>query len=87
MGSGERLTMKGWGQKLSAEDVPQTLEEAQLTAMIVTSDRLLQIMTTLENLQDRIARLELWIAETSPSYQRSQRNRQAVAALKGVEIR
>jgi|SoiMethySBSTD1v2_1073268.scaffolds.fasta_scaffold2122997_2 hypothetical protein len=83
----ERQTMKGWGQRLSAEDVPQTLAEAQTTALIVCSDRLLAIATALENLQDRMARIEIWLADTSPSYARSQqqtrRKQDLIRALPG----
>lgn len=87
----ERHTMKGWGARLSPEDTPQTLEEAQTTALIVCSDRLLHILTALENLQDRMARLEIWISETSPSYrssrERTEHNQTYVRAIKGVSIR
>lgn len=91
MSDGERLTMKGWGQRLSAEDIPQTLSEAQLTALIVCSDRLLQMATALDNLQDRIARIEIWIEQTSPSYRASReqtrRYQGDIRALKGVTVR
>ncbi len=62
-------TMKAWAHLLSAPDAQLTLEEARTLAQIAGTDRLLECLTALTDVQSRLTRMELFIAETFPAYE------------------
>ena len=64
----DRRTIKNWAARLSAEDEPLTLEEARTLAQIATTDRLLEVLTALQDLRNRLTRLEVFIDQTVPAY-------------------
>ena len=64
----EKHSMAGWGKRVADFDEPRTQEEAAFTAQIIMADRLLEILTTLQNIQTRLFRLESWLEEYMPGY-------------------
>lgn len=58
----EKRTIHNWAARLSMEDEPLTLQEAQAFAMVSASDRLVECRTALQDMQMRLTRLELYIA-------------------------
>jgi len=62
-------TMKNWAARLSAPDEPLTLEEARTLAQIAATDRLLECLTALTDVQNRLMRMELFLAATIPGYE------------------
>lgn len=66
--SEERRTIKSWAHRLSSPDEPLTREEAQLLATIAGTDRLLELVTAMQDIQMRLCRLEAYIAPRVPGY-------------------
>ena len=66
----EKRTIHNWAARLSAKDEPLTLAEAQTLAQIGTADRLLELLTALQDIQMRLTRLERYVAAKAPDYQR-----------------
>lgn len=86
----ERHTMKGWGMKFADWNEPRTLEEAQATAQLATTDRMLECMTHLEDIMLRLARLERFLHDYVPGYKEAnqppgqQQDVPAIRAIAGV---
>lgn len=72
--SDEKRTIRNWAARLSAVDEPLTLEEAGVLAAISASDRLLENLGALQDIQMRLTRLELHIASTVPGYDEGTRS-------------
>jgi hypothetical protein len=66
--SEDRRTIKNWAARLSAPDEQLTLEEARTLAAIAATDRLLEMLTSLQDIQMRLTRIELFVAATIPGY-------------------
>ena len=64
----ETHTMKGWGLKYADLTEPRTLEEAQATGILMSADRLLDIMTALQDISTRLAHFERFMHEYIPGY-------------------
>lgn len=77
----EKRTIHNWAARLSAKEEPLTLQEAQTLAAISCSDRLLECLTALQDVQMRLTRLERFVARTIPDYDRAA---QALAAASDV---
>lgn len=69
----ERRTIRNWAARLSAQDEPLTLEEAQLLAAISASDRLLEVRDALQDVQMRLTRMECFLAAAVPGYDQAAR--------------
>lgn len=64
----ERRPIKAWASRLGGEGEPLTLAEAQLLASIAMADRLLEIRDSLQDVQCRLTRIEMFLAATVPGY-------------------
>lgn len=69
----DRRTVKDWAAELSAADEPLSLDEVQALAAIAQSDRLLELLTAVQDVQIRLTRLELYLLATAPGYDRTTR--------------
>lgn len=56
--SEEKRTIKGWAARLSTADESLTLEEARTLATIAAADRLVEIQARVEDVSERLRRLE-----------------------------
>jgi hypothetical protein len=57
MAVGEKRPIKAWASRLSGEGEPLTMQEAHLLAQIAATDRLLECLTALQDLQMRLTRI------------------------------
>lgn len=64
----DRRTIKNWASRLSAPDESLTLEEARTLAAIAGADRQLEVRDILQDIQSRLTRMELYLAENVPGY-------------------
>lgn len=64
----ENRTIKNWAHRLSGEGETLTLAEAHLLASIAATDRLLECVTALQDVQMRLTRIEMWMEATLPQY-------------------
>jgi 5'(3')-deoxyribonucleotidase len=61
--------MFGWGKILGADlNEPKTREEATLLALLSCADRLNEVVTVINTIQDRLHRLETYVEENVPGY-------------------
>lgn len=79
----ERRPIKAWASRLSGEGEPLTMAEAQLLAQIAATDRLLECLTALQDIQMRLHRIELFMAANVPGYDEQTRVLAALTAAKG----
>ena len=68
MDSEERHPIKSWARRLSGESEPLTLQEAHALAAIAQTDRSLEMLTVLQDIQARLTRLEIFVANMVPEY-------------------
>lgn len=64
----ERMSMRGWGRWMGDLDQPNTFEEAQLHAALLMVDQLAEVVTKTQDIQMRLARIEIWIESNDPDY-------------------
>lgn len=69
MSKDERHSAKGWGRKLAIDpDEPMTREDAALLMQMTIADRLLELLTVMQTVGDRLHRLEAYVEEHVPGY-------------------
>jgi hypothetical protein len=66
--SDERRPIEAWASRLGGKGEPLTMPEAQLLAQIAATDRALEMLTALQDVQMRLTRLESFVAATVPGY-------------------
>lgn len=72
--------IRAWASRLSGEGEPLTMAEAGLLAQIAATDRLLECLTALQDIQMRLTRLEVFVARVFPGY-----DAQTTGVLKALE--
>ena len=77
----EKHTIDGWGSRLNAPGEPLTISEAMLLSLGHLNARSEAIAASLLDIQIRLTRIELFLQETIPNYDRVTRR----AALRLVE--
>ena len=73
----ERHSMKGWGLRYGDLAEPRSRDEAHFTAVLAQTDLLREILTSLQDIQLRMTRIEVWIEENAPGYTRTSAYQQA----------
>lgn len=63
-----RHTMKTWARLLSSEDEPLTMSEGQFLATIAIADRSVETLLVLQDIRDRLARMEIFLSRMVPEY-------------------
>lgn len=74
----ERRPIRAWASRLGGEGEPLTLEEAGLLAQIAATDRLLECLTALQDMQMRLIRLERFVTVAVPGYDQAARSQPAL---------
>jgi hypothetical protein len=69
----ERKTVTAWAAQLTAPGERLTLDEVQAIAAIAASDRLLELLHAVQDVQMRLTRLELYLLATAPGYDQTTR--------------
>lgn len=81
----ERRTIEQWGAHLNIEGEPLTIEQAMLLHLGHLNGRLQALLTLTQDMQIRLTRIELYLQETVPDYERT--TRRAALALVAEEKR
>jgi len=64
----DKRTIESWGNKLNLPDEPLDMSEAMLLNLGHLNARMEVLLTTLQDMSNRLARLEIWIARAYPDY-------------------